>query len=334
VNGARQAKKWAMVAVKLLIVALVGWFVWGTISNGIDELRKHPPRIHAGWLVLSGILYLVGTLPAALFWRRVLHTLGQEAGLGETLRAYYIGHLGKYVPGKAMVVILRTGLIRSHRVDTGAAAASVFFETLLMMSVGAFWSAAILAVRYHEQILLCVVSLGLMVASGAPVLPPVFRRLARLAGVGRSDPLVVAKLANLGWWSLVDGFLAMTACWALLGVSLWAVLRGIDAPGITLVSQFPLCVASVSLAIVAGFVSFIPGGAVVRELVLAELLGRSLDNAAAVAANAAVVAGNAAAVAGAILLRLVWLGAELGLSAILFFTARGRADEPGADRLE
>ena len=37
-------------------------------------------------------------------------------------------------------------------------------------------------------------------------------------------------------------------------------------------AQFPLYAASVSLAMVAGFLSLIPGGAVVRELVLAELM--------------------------------------------------------------
>ena len=85
------------------------------------------------------MLYLVGLLPEGLFWQRALRAMGQEAPLGRTLRAYYIGHLGKYVPGKAMVVVLRTGLICGPGVDAGIAAASVFLETLTMMAVGAFW---------------------------------------------------------------------------------------------------------------------------------------------------------------------------------------------------
>ena len=36
-----------------------------------------------------------------------------------------------------MVIVLRTGLIRSQRVDTRLAVASVFLETLTMMAVGA-----------------------------------------------------------------------------------------------------------------------------------------------------------------------------------------------------
>ena len=300
--------RWIKLAVKLLIVALVFWFVRGTILQGLEKLDEHPLTVRPWWLVLSGVVYLVGLLPAALFWRRVLRTLGQEAGLLETLRAYYIGHLGKYVPGKAMVVVLRTGLIRSHRVDTAVAAASVFFETLSMMSVGSLLAAGVLVFWYRENTFLCLVSIGLMGAAGLPIVPPIFRRLVRLAGVGKSDPEIAGKVAALSWRSLIEGFVAMTLCWTLLGVSLWASIRAVSPDPFPLVSYFPLYLASVSLAMVAGFLSLIPGGAAVRELVLAQLLGHHV--------------GDTIAVVSAVLLRLVWLGAELILSAILYLVGR------------
>jgi hypothetical protein len=86
-----------------------------------------------------------------MFWHRVLRGLGQDAGLGETLRAYFIGHLGKYVPGKALVVILRAGLIRSHRVDPLVAGTSVFVETLTLMGVGGVLSAIIIPFWYPDS---------------------------------------------------------------------------------------------------------------------------------------------------------------------------------------
>jgi len=55
---------------------------------------------------------------------------------------------------------------------------------------------------------------------------------------------------------------------------------------------------------VAGFLSLIPGGAVVRELILAELMVPEF--------------GSAVALLSAVVLRLVWLLAELLISAILY----------------
>jgi glycosyltransferase 2 family protein len=304
--------KHAVTAAKVLVVVVVFWFVRNTIIAAVGKLGEHPLRLQPWWLLASGGFYLLGLLPAGLFWHRVLRVLGQEAGVVETLRAYYIGHLGKYVPGKAMVVVLRAGLIRGHRVDTGVAAVSVFFETLLMMSVGALISAAILAVWFRQHAFLCAVALGLMVVAGLPVVPPVFRRLARLAGVGRSDTAVADQLAKLGWRCLLEGVVAMTISWALLALSLWAVLRAMDAAEVSLVGQFPLYLASVSLAMVAGFLSLIPGGVGVRDLILVELIVPQF--------------GDVVAVVSAVVLRLVWLAAELVISGILYFVRPRRAD--------
>ena len=180
--------------------------------------------------------------------------------MGETLRAYYIGHLGKYVPGKAMVVVIRAGLIRGSRVNTGIAAASVFYETLTMMSVGAFWAAAVLAVWFRQHTFLCLVAVGLMVAAGLPILPPVFRRLVKFVRVGKNDPEIAKRLDRLGFGILLLGFLLMSVSWLLLAVSLWAVLQAMNVPEAALVSGMPLYLASVALSMVAGFLSLIPGG--------------------------------------------------------------------------
>jgi uncharacterized membrane protein YbhN (UPF0104 family) len=297
-------KKWLLRAAKVLIVVLLLWFVRRTLTDAWNKLDEYPWHPHFGWLVLSGLAYLLGLLPAALFWYRVLRVMGQRPRLGETIRAYYIGHLGKYVPGKALVIILRAGLIRSHRVDTAVAAASVFVETLTLMAVGAFWAAAILAVRFREQRLLLLIAIGLMLASGLPTVPVVFRHLARLAGVGRSDPTTSDKLHRLGRGTLALGWVLMSISWGILALSLWLVLKGIGVEDATLVADFPLYTAAVSLAMVAGFVSFIPGGAFVRELVLGALMLPRF--------------GDVVAVVSALLLRVVWLVSELVISGILY----------------
>ena len=54
-----------------------------------------------------------------------------------TMGLYYAGNLGKYVPGKAMVVLLRTGGLRRFCCPAHVAIMSIFIETLLSMAVAA-----------------------------------------------------------------------------------------------------------------------------------------------------------------------------------------------------
>ena len=45
-----------------------------------------------------------------MFWYRLLRQLGQRPTALAAVRAYYIGHLGKYLPGKACALLLRATL--------------------------------------------------------------------------------------------------------------------------------------------------------------------------------------------------------------------------------
>ena len=309
----RGTRKWLVAVAKLLIVVLVVWAIRRTLYDALTQLGEHPWRLKPLWLLAAGGLYLIGLLPCAFFWHRILLALGQHVQLRETLRAYYIGHLGKYVPGKAMVVVIRVGMIRSRQVAASVAAVSVFFETLTMMAVGAFVAAAILATRFREQQFLFLVAVGLMVAAGLPTFPPIFKRLVRALHVSKLDPSIAEKLENLGLGTLLMGWVSIGIGWGVMGLSLWAVLQSMGVSDLEPVGQLPLYTASVSLAMVAGFLSLIPGGAVVREAVLTQLMVPCV--------------GQLAALAAAILLRIVWLVSEMTISGILYFVGTGGLDE-------
>jgi glycosyltransferase 2 family protein len=310
-TGRHAARRWLLAAVKLSIVALVLWFIRGQIVEWWGQLGRHRLHLDFRWLALSGGLYLLGSLPCGIFWHRTLRALGQEVSLGAALRAYYIGHLGKYVPGKAMVVVIRAGLIRGPGVDAALAVVSVFFETLTMMSVGAFLAAAVVAVWLREQPMYLLAALAMMFAAGLPTLPPVAKLLARILTAGRLSPATNAKLENLGAGTVAVGWALNLVGWAILGLSLWAVLRALGAGEADPFAQLHLETAAVALATVAGFLSFVPGGAVVREGVLTGLL-TMLPNVAGVIP-----------MVSSVLLRLVWLLSELVVSGILYVAGGG-----------
>ena len=101
-NLQRAGDNWPTVAIKLLIVVLVVWFIRRTIVDAWKDLESHPLHVDYGWLAAAGGLYLLGSLFCGVFWHRILRAMRQEVGFWKAIRAFYLGHLGKYVPGKAM----------------------------------------------------------------------------------------------------------------------------------------------------------------------------------------------------------------------------------------
>lgn len=242
----------------------------------LDRLRQQVPtlsNLRFDRLCLAGLFYAAGLLPAGV----VLHTncglFGQRPKLATAMAAQLIGHLGKYVPGKAMVIVLRAGVLQRDGVSIKSASASIFAETFLVMAVGATIAGIItLAIPVPRWI---VIASGCMAVGAAiPTTLPVMRRLIdfirRKEGL---DPVPVGLKWSLSTW-------AWSVCsWILIGISFALILAAIPSlvpmPGF--LQLFAISTAAISLAMVIGFASLIPGGAGVRELVLTTILGVSFD---------------------------------------------------------
>jgi hypothetical protein len=260
--------------------------------------------LNLAWLIAAGAIYLCAMLPSALFWFAVLRAMGQRVGLFAAIRAYYIGHVGKYVPGKALVVVLRAGLVRGPEVSGAVAAVGVFVETLTMMASGSFLAAALIAMQSARNWLYIAAAVAFMLASGLPTLPPVYQRLIRLTRIGRANPDAADQLERIGYRTLVLGWLATGIGWWIMGLSLTAVLRGMGQSSAGSIAGLPQTTMVVCVSVVLGFMSFIPGGIVVREVAMAELMRP--------------MSGPEVAVAAAVVLRVVWLVAELAAAGVLY----------------
>jgi uncharacterized membrane protein YbhN (UPF0104 family) len=229
--------------------------------------------------------------------------------------------LGKYVPGMALVVFISAGLVRVPRVDKNVAAVAVFYETLTSMAAGAFVGGATLAIWHRHQTTLLLAALVMMLGAGLPILPPVFRRLVLLVGIGKKNPAAGEQLAKLDYRVLLAGWLGVVFGWLLIGASLWATLvacgfaswpaTAADVP--RTLHELLVAIAGAALAVVAGFASLIPGGAFVRELVLLELLKETFR--------------EDGALVSALVARLLWLVAEAAISGILYLKGRRMKEE-------
>ncbi|MEM7453165.1 MAG: lysylphosphatidylglycerol synthase transmembrane domain-containing protein [Planctomycetota bacterium] len=301
--------RWAIAVV--VVVTLV--YVVGNATTQLSESDFSFKQVGYGWWALSVGVYVVTMILSASFWHRVLVALGQRPSFSKSLLAYFVSQLGKYVPGKAMVVVVRTDIIRGEKVNAAPAAASVFVETLTWIFVGSAISSFLFAVMFRDQTMLGILAIVFTLVAGLLTWPPVFKKLAasisavlkRGAGAEKSlDRFAGLNVATMGY-----GWIVMTFGWCLNGLSLWCVLKGMPGTDVA-ISDFPLTLICVALATVAGFVSLLPGGLGVRELVIIPLLGTRF--------------GPVTAIVAAIVIRLVWLGAEVVASAIIYGVLKKR----------
>jgi uncharacterized membrane protein YbhN (UPF0104 family) len=289
------------------VVVAIGYTAVKT-SQQLQESDFDFRKVKVVWWFAAIAVYIAAMTNAWMFWHRVLLALGQHASPLKTLLAFFASQLGKYVPGKAMVVVIRTDMVRGNQVQTAPAAASVFIETLTWLFVGSVIGCLLLMFLFRDQTVLLISAALMALVAGGLTSPPVFRRIASRMNVARGRN-ANQLLGGLTLPTMAFGWGVMTIGWCLNGFSLWLVLYGIGGTEITL-SDYPLTLACVCLATVAGFISLLPGGLGVRELVMIPMLGARFDSVTAVVA--------------AVIIRLVWLSAELLTSGIIYVYARRR----------
>lgn len=323
---ARRLSRWLWTLANWAIIVIVFWAIRRTLLEAWRELGQAQWQWSAGWLGVAGLSYLLGLLPAAIFWYLTLHRLGQRPRLIRTCLAYAGGAVGKYVPGKIFVIFLRTLFVSREGVAPAIAAASVLYETLTMMGVGAFWGGCYLLWQSQFQRFAPVywmAALGMFVLTMLSTFPPLFRRSMRwlLPGLARSDPAQVELwLSQMRVGIVLAGWVLMSLLWLCWGISLAAVLAASGQVKVTWAVDIPASSAAVALATVIGFAAVaIPGGLGVREAALAGILVPLLGGRTA--------HPHLLAVVSAALLRVVWILTEVVLFAIVMMAGRGRGRE-------
>lgn len=261
-------------------------------------------------LLLSAAFYAAAMICFAAYWRQAALDMGGQPGRLEIQRAYFASQLGKYIPGKAWVVLIRCALIDSRTTTAPVVIASTFYETLAMMAAGSLLALLTLLSAGSASTAVLLLSSGLAAGLLFAVLPPVFGRLATWTArpFQRMGAPPIAAITYATW---LRGFRYFIPGWMAAGLSLAAVAGSL---GISLFSfaGFLLACGSMALGIVGGFaVLIVPAGLGVREWVLMQSLGPSI--------------GSGDAVLVAILARIMNVAAELVVAGCLYLFRRRKS---------
>lgn len=242
-----------------------------TLHHEYADVRARWGELHAWALVLVLVTAVVGAVFSMLSWRALLGDLGSPLPVTAAARIFFLGQLGKYIPGSVWSVLGQIELARSHDVPRTRSATAAAVALVVSVLSGLLIAAALLpALARHATAHYWPAFLALPIAV-VLLLPPVLNALLqRLLRMARRAPLaqpvrgrgIVTAVA----WSLLT--------WLSWGVGIWGLARD---EGVGSVRSLGVCVGAFALAWVAGFlVLVLPAGAGVREAVLVAVLGSAL----------------------------------------------------------
>jgi uncharacterized membrane protein YbhN (UPF0104 family) len=254
----------------LLTLAFAWWGFrgrWGEIGDAVSDTG--PLRL-AGAVVCAA----AGLVLTAMLWRLLLRWVGSEVGVRDAAAVFFVGQLGKYVPGSVWSIAAQAQLGRRHDVPArSSATASVLFllvHTATGLLVGGLL-VALGAVELPDGVSVLWAWAAVLVGA-VSLVPPLLRRVAdRLAGRG-VDAVFEGP-------EMVRTVVLMVAVWALYGASLMCLVpTGGGSPGLLGAT------AAFALAHAVGvLIVFAPAGVGAREAVLVALLSPALGVPGAVA---------------------------------------------------
>jgi uncharacterized membrane protein YbhN (UPF0104 family) len=258
-----------------------GVFVVRAIADQWTEVRSSLSDAQPAWLVLGVVCAALGMLAVALPWKRALRVVGIDAGLAACVTWYFVGEIGKYVPGGIWPVVGRAELARRGGHPRSGAYASVALSLGALYLAGMLLVTALLPLRLMSNSngslwVLLLLPVGLALLHHRPL-----TWLVELAEKAMKRKLDV----RVPPWS---ESLKLIACylpaWLLIGTATWCVARAFD-PDVSWLTIAPAAM----LSWVVGFVLVpVPGGVGVREAAFVALVGGGVPS--GVRATIAVVA--------------------------------------------
>nr|WP_238430746.1 lysylphosphatidylglycerol synthase transmembrane domain-containing protein [Frankia nepalensis] len=283
-----------LVAFGLLVVALVsGWHEVGASIRSLSALGV------AG----SGVATVVAVGLTVLSWRAVLAGLGANLPVRAATRIFFVGQVGKYIPGSVWPVLAQMELSRDYGVPRPRSAAASLIVLALAVPCGGLAAAVTLPFVSRDALTHYWWAFVAVPVFMVLLWPPVLGRLLAVAfrllrRPPMAEPLPArAVLAGAGW------LLVSFACY---GVATFLLARDLGA-SVSGPRLLALALGGYALAWTAGFlVLVLPAGAGVREAVLVLVLSPALAREPAVVL--AVVSRLLATIAD-----LVWAGVGVAL---------------------
>ena len=266
-----------------IAIGLVGLgFALYALANGWDELANADlaPRT----LAVAVFVGIAGMTTIGLNWIRIMRRESRSVRLRNGMRWYFVGQLGKYIPGGVWAILGRGELATKGGVGRAVAYTSVGVSLVTTYAAAAVVGALMLAVSASSlgsRIAWIALSAATVVGAVFSLTEPVVRRISRLAsrfGFIANVPSTTPRESLMAIAMTVPAWLCIGTATAQVGAALGFSVN---------VGQV---IAATSYSWLAGFLVVpMPGGLGVREAVFIALYSGATDEAAVIAVIARIL---------------------------------------------
>ncbi|MFI7441304.1 lysylphosphatidylglycerol synthase transmembrane domain-containing protein [Nonomuraea indica] len=262
--GGGRSRGRRLLRVGFLLVAL-GFGGWAVASQW-DGVVAGFARLEPAMIAASLAAVVAALLGAMLTWRTLLADLGSPLPFRPATKVFFVGQLGKYIPGAVWPVLAQMEMGRDLGVPRARSAAAFFLMMPIQLATGLLVTLVTLGWdRYGWLLLLAPVLLVLLepkVINGL-----IGFGLRRLGREPLEHPLTRRGMLTALCWAL--------AGWVCYGLHLYVVLP--QAGPVFAIGAFALswCLGIMTVVV--------PAGAGVREAVMVAVLSPVLDSGPAIA---------------------------------------------------
>ena len=307
--------KWAVVVIAVGIGAYEIDKKWAGVHQALGQIGL----LACLWALLALLVMQYATLRQ---WRALLAGLGSPLRTTTAGRIFFIGQLGKYIPGSLWPILAQMELGARANVPRARSASASILTMVLSLATGLLVVAATIPFAHYSAgydwvfIFIPVILVCLYPRVLNPLLSLLFKLIKR---PGLDRPVTLAVLGRALAWSLL--------AWGANGAQIWVLADKLGAPvGRTI----PIALGGYALAWIVGFVIvFAPAGAGGRDALLVAALGPLVGHNPALAVALVSRAVNTVSdllVAGAAALTRRW-GVDPAQGAVGAAGAEGKAAE-------
>jgi uncharacterized membrane protein YbhN (UPF0104 family) len=262
-------KKRIIFVVKLLVMIVVFVYVGIKLKEAWQSIDEKKISIDWRFAPIAVVALIGNMLTSALVWRWLASKMGHRGHTLGLIAAYTFSQMGKYVPGKVALLLMRIERAARYGMPKRTVTLSTLLENMIFMISGGLTGMVAIAhvageLRPAMQALVWPVTLAMVIILTTACHPRVFYGLVNRVLV-KMKRVPVTKEDQLSSSTLTRALLGFLPCWIFGGIAMWATTCCLHPTNIANVGWFA---GAYALSVIIGMASLFPGGIGVREVVL------------------------------------------------------------------